>query len=837
MRPFLERQPLLTVALHDLRSSYSRFVFVIASMALGIAALVGVRGSAESVRRQFLQDTRSLLAADIVVQSAVYPTAEQQSAVAKMNGISSTIVAETMTMASGAPGTRPLIVNVTVVDPVKYPFYGQVVLHPQEPLNRALDANSVAAAQTLLARMNAHVGDSIQIAGQNFRVAAVLVSQPDRLFNDNPMALPVLMSKTGFARTGLMETGRRLSTRFLFKVQSPADLDGMRTALIKLFPGTQITDFQHGKPELSEAVDRSTAGLSMICLFALVLACAGLAMTMRSHLRERLDAIATMRSMGATFGQILGIYLVQILLLAVAGSVAGILFGFGLEVVLLHFARNFFSGTIAPAWTWQTAVEALTTGVLSTLLLTFPVLLDVRKIKPLMILRRDYEPEPGQWWRIAFFSAPIVLGLGLLAMWLSNSRQIAEYFLAGLIAAVVALGVAALLMLRAARRLARATNGVSFLANYAIKSLSRPGNQTIAVLVAMGIGTGFTLGVFLIQRTILQELSERVPETIPNLILAGVTRYELPDLVRTLEQRPELSEPPEFIPMAQARLTEVNGKPVEDLFSSRRERHMMQPRPAAGVDTPPSGAMITQGKWWNSHATDAVAVRDDIAQRLHLAPGTQLVFQLGAKSLPVHVAAIYKWQERSLASSFDFILPLRTLTDVPVLYLGGVRLKPDTDASVQEVIYSKFPTVTIFSLSDILAAFAAITNEMTLIVKSLAAFVIAAGLGVLAASVAGDRMERSREVVFLKSIGATRRQIVAMSSLEFLALGTLAGTIGATFATVFAVLLAHRLFQLTLHAHWGLVVAAVGLTATLAVAVGWLASYRVLRLRPNEALR
>ena len=842
MRPFLEQRPLLSVALRDLQSSYGRFAFVIASMALGIAALVGVRGSAESVRRQFLQDTRALLAADVVVQSPTYPNEEQRAAVAQLSSgrVTSTLVTETLAMASSEGGGRPQMADVTAVDPSQYPFYGHVVLRPQEPLPQLLDRNSIAVSQMLLTRLNARIGDTVRIAGQEFHVAAILVSQPDRLFNDNPVSLPVLMSSDAFARTGLIDNGGRLSTRYLFKVARGMSVDALRNNLARLFPGSQITDFHHGKPELSEAIDRATSGLSMICLFALVLACAGVAMTMRSHIRERLDAIATMKSLGATFGQVLGIYLLQILLLAVAGSLAGIALGFGLELLLLHFAQSFFSGPVAPSWTWQTFLEALTTGVLSTLLLTLPVLLDLRTIKPLLILRRDFEPDRGRrGLRTALFSAPIVLGLGLLALWLSNSRMIAEYFLVGLGAAILAFGLVAQLVLWAARSTSGTTGKVSFLSNYAIKSLFRPGNQTIAVLVALGISTGFTLGVFLIQRTILQELSERVPETLPSIILAGVTRYETPGLSELLQRRPEVIAPPEFIPMAQVRLIEVDGKPADQLFTVRSERRFLQPRPAAGVDAPPSGAIITQGSWWDtqSPAATTVAIREDVAQHLHLSPGSRVTFQLGTKLLPVTVAAVYRWQQRSLASSFDFILPLQSLADVPVLYVGGIHLRPGTADSIQSLVYQKFPSVTIFNLSDILGAFETITNEMTLIVKSLAAFVIAAGIGVLAASVAGDRMERFREVVFLKSIGATRRQIAIMSSIEFLLLGLFAGTIGAVFASSFAALLARRLFHFTLHTEWLLIVTALLATALLAITVGWLASYRVLRLRPNEALR
>jgi putative ABC transport system permease protein len=126
--------------------------------------------------------------------------------------------------------------------------------------------------------------------------------------------------------------------------------------------------------------------------------------------------------------------------------------------------------------------------------------------------------------------------------------------------------------------------------------------------------------------------------------------------------------------------------------------------------------------------------------------------------------------------------------------------------------------------------------QITYVIQFLAAFSIFAGVIILASSIAGTRYRRIREVVVLKTLGATRRRIATVFSIEFAVLGLVAGVVGISFANVIARVLLTKL-TVAYHFQWVWTVAALLGTAALTVATGWLASHRILGRKPLEVLR
>ena len=162
----------------DLKSAPGKFGFVVLSVAVGVAALVGVRGLSDSFRQTLNTEARSLLAGDLSARMFRSPTPEESSKIAAIaepnSGIRSTWVTETISMASVPPDPVPILVSLKAVDPAEYPFYGTADLEPSMPLAQALQGDSAVVADEFLIRLNAHVGDTLRLGGRNFRITAVL---------------------------------------------------------------------------------------------------------------------------------------------------------------------------------------------------------------------------------------------------------------------------------------------------------------------------------------------------------------------------------------------------------------------------------------------------------------------------------------------------------------------------------------------------------------------------------------------------------------------------------------------------------------------------------------
>jgi len=278
----------------DLKSAPGKFGFVVLSVAVGVAALVGVRGLSNSYKQTLSTEARSLLAGDLSARMFRAPTGDETAKIAAIagpssGGIRTTWVAETISMTSVPSNPTPILVSLKAVDPAEYPFYGAVDLDPQMPLQQALQGDSAVVADEFLIRLNAHVGDTLRLGKKTFTITAALKQEPDRINAGGAMGPRVMISNAAMASTGLLAFGSRAPRRLLLKlpakppsgITADAEAAAVRKQLEAALPDAQVIDFREGNPALSRGLDNATSILSLICLVAMVLGAIGVAMAIR----------------------------------------------------------------------------------------------------------------------------------------------------------------------------------------------------------------------------------------------------------------------------------------------------------------------------------------------------------------------------------------------------------------------------------------------------------------------------------------------------------------------------------------------------------------------------
>ncbi|MGB6611932.1 MAG: ABC transporter permease, partial [Acidobacteriaceae bacterium] len=309
------------IAWRELRAGKAKFFFVLLSVAIGVAALTGVRGFSTSFARTLLEQARSIMAGDLsarMFRQATAAESQQLDALASEKsglGVRRTVVTETVSMAMVQGDPVPLLVTLKAVDPAEYPFYGAVVLSTGQDLRTALTDDTVVVDDNLLVRLRAKVGDPLKIGGRWFRIAAVIEKEPDRMTAGVGLGPRVMMTRRAMDETGLLQPGSRATERYLFALGDKLKVADVRAQIEKILPDAQVTDFRETSPTLTQGVDRATGLLSLICLVAMVLGAIGVAMAMRAHLQQRIEILAIMKSIGARSADILRIYLLQTLLL------------------------------------------------------------------------------------------------------------------------------------------------------------------------------------------------------------------------------------------------------------------------------------------------------------------------------------------------------------------------------------------------------------------------------------------------------------------------------------------------------------------------------------------
>lgn len=846
----------LRIAWRELRASRAKFFFVVLAVAMGAGSLTGVRGFSRSFSRMLLSEARTLMAGDLTVRVFAMPDAEQQQALDRLQaeGVRRTWITETVTMAASTASPNPLLVSVKAVDPSAYPFYGEVKLQPASSLSAALAPDSVAVSDDVLLRLGVKVGEKVRIGGQDFRIAGIVTAEPDRMTGSLNVGPRVMMSRAALDRTGLISVGSRAAQRYLFKLPASGqpDVAQVRRVLKRRFPEGTIADFRETHPIITRGLNRATTFLSLIGLIALVIGSMGVGSAMHGHLQQKLDSIAMMKCIGARSSQIIRIYLVETLLLGLGGGLAGVAVGSAVAAAFPSLIARYFPVSAPLGWDPVPAVQGLVVAVLITLLFTLPQLAGIRRIRPAQIFRRNM--EGGEWqsrwrrWRDvrASLGAALLILLGTAGVAASvaegtwrDAARTGTIFALGLAVGLGLLSLAAWLLLRGVRTfLCGGTRLLPPTLRHGMANLYRPGSQAQAAVVALGVGVMFTLAVYLVQSALVGQIRNSAPRGMANVFLLDIPGAEKQQVLDAIRSRQGLESPPEVMAAVAARISAVNGTPVMQLPLNDFGRRFQRTRAVTWVAQRPPETDLVAGEWWSPQDTaPQVCINEEAARILNVQVGGTLDWEIWKTAIRTRVACIQRTESIRMAARFEFIFNPGQLERFPAIYYGSVRMKPALVPELQRDLYQQFPTVTVVNVADVMQIVEEVVERINLVIRFISAFTILAGAILVASSVAGTRFRRMREVVILKTIGATRSRIAQIFSVEFLMLGAVAGIMGSLLASGFAALVLRQLLDVPYRFDAPAALVTVVATALVAAGAGWAASARILSQKPLEVLR
>jgi len=834
----------LRMAFLDARASRGRFLFVIFAVAAGVAALTGVKGFSESVRYTLHKEAKTLMGADMMLRMFDAPNERERQFLDSLRekGFDFTRVTETVSMVSTGPQTTPVLSSIKAADLQKYPFYGVMEFDPPKP---SVSQDTVVVSDDLLLRLNVRVGDRIKVGAHEFTISGVSKKEPDRMTTGFTLGPRILMTREGYRSTGLDVFGSRATQRVLLKFPPSADLDEVREDVQRTFGRrARVIDYTEANPTLSRNMDRASSFLAMVSLVALIVGGVGVATSIESHIQQRMDHIAIMKCLGGRSNRVTQVYAVQSVMLGLLGSAFGVVIGFIAQAVFPQFLSGYFDVAIQLVLTWKPIVQGLLIGLSTTLLFTVPPLLSISQIRPSLIFRRNMEERETHRSRNngARFVSIVVIATGVwfIAIWMSGSVRIGTYFAGGLIVSMSVLaGIAKCVLLALERSTLALSARVPPAIRQGIANLYRPGAHVMAILVALGVGVMFTVTVQLLQDSLLEQLRLSAPPDSPNVFLINVTGDSKDDLWRFLRIQPGILDVPDASPAVAGQLSHINGTPVEEIQLSRDEQRYFRTQFAlTWSENIPKATEILSGSWWHKDTKESlVSVEESAADALKLNVGDTLAWSIQGRELLARIASVRRTDAARLGANNQFILSPDALRGFPVIYYGAIRVQPALVSDLQRNVFDKFPTVTVVNAADVLEIIQSVVDRISSTVRFLAGFAIAGGMIILASAVAGTRYRRMREVAILKTIGATRARIIRIFSFEFLIIGVIAGLIGAALATAFSLLIVHRLFHAVYFIQVWPVVASAALTALIAIASGWAASFRILKEKPLEVLR
>jgi putative ABC transport system permease protein len=837
----------LRFAFRELRGGLRGFYVLIFCIALGVMAIAGVGSLSESLSDGLAREGRAILGGDAAFSLIHREATDKERGYLENRGQIS-VVATMRAMARA--GENSALVEMKAVD-ARYPLIGEAKLDPDMPMTQTLAERDgvfgAASEAALLARLDLKIGSHISVGNARIEIRAVIRNEPDRLAGGIGFGPRLLVSEAALRATDLLQPGSLV--RWHYRVTLPVNdtsgkaADALVADVTKALPdaGWEIRTRNNASPTLERNVERFTQYLTLVGLTALLVGGVGVANAVNSHLGRKRNAIAAMKALGATGGRIFAMYLTQVMLLAAIGAGIGLALGAGLPFAISAMFGKVLPLPVEPALQPTELALALLYGLMTALVFAIWPLGRAHDI-PVLALFRDHVDSARRMPRRRYIAATVGAGVTLaaLAVLLAYDRRIAAIFVASAAGIFVALRLIASLIMTIARRLphVRAT-----IARLAIANIHRPGALTPTIVMSLGLGLALLVTVIEIDGNLRRQFQAALPDKAPAFYFIDIPSADAQRFNAFVQQRAPQGRL-EQVPMLRGRIVSANGIRAEDLTPPPNAAWVLQSdRGITYTATVPDGSRLSQGEWWgeNYQGPPLISFEQKIAEGLGLKIGDPVVVNVLGRNITATIANLRVVDWQNLGINFVLVYSPNTFRGAPHMFIATLAY-PGGSTVEQEMallkdIAAAFPSVTTVRVKDALDAVGGIVGNLVLAIRGASLVTLLAAVLVLAGALAASHHHRVYDAVILKTLGATRVQLLAAYTLEYCLLGIATALFGVAAGSAAAWMVSVRVMEIGFV--WQPLPALLAAIAALAITVlfGLAGTFSALSQKPAPVLR
>jgi len=837
----------LRYALRELRGGLQGFYVFIACIALGVMAIAGVGSVAASLGEGLAREGRTLLGGDVAFSLIQREAKPDEVAFLRSRGEVS--VAATLRGMVRTGDGRLALVELKAVDGA-YPMLGEMTLDPRMPVADLLaerdGAFGAAADSTLLARLDLKIGDRVSIGSATFQIRSVVGAEPDKLAGGVGFGPRFLVSEAGLRATELLQPGSLV--RWIYRVKLPdnaaddravtALANDARSALPEA--GWEIRSRGNASPQLERTISRFTQFLTLVGLAALLVGGVGVANAVKSHIDRRRDVIAAFKALGATGRDVFTIYLTQVVVLAVIGSVIGLAAGAALPFIIVGVFGKLLPLPVVPALHPDELLLSFVYGLLTALAFGLWPLGRVHDVPVAALFR---EAVSSEWhrprWRYLALMAVVIVLLITVVIGLAYDKRVAAVFVASSIVVFALLrGIAAALM-ALARRLPRTR--ITML-RLAIANIYRPGALTPSVVMSLGLGLAVLVTITQIDGNLRRQFLAALPDRAPSFYFIDIPTTEADRFGAFLKQTAPQSTV-EDVPMLRGRIVAARGVKAEELKASTDAEWVLQSdRGLTYTGEIPKGSKVVEGKWWgtNYDGPPLVSMEKKIADGLKLKIGDEIVVNVLGRDIPATISNLRTVDWQSLGINFVLVFSPNAFKGAPHTHIATLtETHPDSagDARIIKSVADAFPMVTSVRVREALETIGTVVTNLVLAIRGASAVTLISAILVLGGALAAGHRHRVYDAVILKTLGATRARLLGAYALEYLLIGFATAVFGVIAGSIAAWLIVTRLMTLSFIWQAGSAAGVVAAALTVTVGLGLAGTLLALNQKPATVLR
>ncbi len=786
------------MAWRDAKASKVRLLLFMASIILGIAAVVSIQLFSTNLKDNIQRQSKTLMGADFIINSKQAPTERAQVIIDSLSPNASEVNFVSMIAFPKNGGTKLVQVRGLEGD---FPFYGKMDTDPSAVAKTYQASGGALVDATLMLQFDIKPGDSIKIGELMLPIAGALKSIPGSSAISSSVAPPVIIPNRLIEATQLLKFGSRKEYQYFYKVADTLNLKRLENKLQPLLDveNANLNTHISATKNLGKRYENVGKFLNLAAFIALLLGCIGIASSVHIYIKEKLKAIAVLKCIGASRLQSFLIFLIQIAGIGIVGGLIGSLIGVGVQELFPYLLKDFLPFTLQITITPQPIFIGVFLGLFMSVLFALLPLLRTWYVSPLDVLRVDENAaqEPRAV-RVVVFAAILVF-LFLFAFWLIGNALYSLFFVVATALTFAILAVVALGFIKTIKTFF--PKHWSFTARQSLLNLFRPNNQTVVLIVAIGLGTFLISTLYftkdmLLTKTELSESSENA-----NIIVLDVQPQQTDAVSKSIADNnlPILNN----IPMVTMRMQNINGKSVNELRqdSTRQVRSWILNHEFRTTyrDALTDSEELTEGKWvprLNSGDPVIISISDNLAADAKLEVGDPVVFNIQGVLMETTVGSIRKVDWAQMQINFTIVFPKGVLEQAPQFNVFTTSVPDEaSSATLQRDLVSKFPNVTIIDLRQVFTLVEEILDQVSWVINFMAFFSILTGIIVLIGSVRTSKYQRIKESVLLRTLGAKNKQILQISAFEYVFLGLIGSVLGIILALLSSLTLALFIFK------------------------------------------
>lgn len=841
---------LMSLMLAESRGAWKRMFFFILCIAVGVGAVMTVKSFSNLVRETIQGQAKGLLAADIGIKGS-WEQSQEDIAYQKEilpPGTEFLFLKELHGMAQfDSQGKHRSLITELKSIPIagpRYPFYGEFKSAPDRPLQELVSGNGAVVESSFLIKTGLLPGDEFSLGKTRLKITGVVLSEPDRISRAFSIGPRLFISRTSLDQADLIHPGSRVKHRTLIKLPGTIELEKALALLERGLPDKSISirTYKDMQSSLSSSIERMGQYLGALGVIALLMGGIGVAMIVRTFMAQKLDTLAIMSCLGASSRTLLKVYLLQSMLMGLAGSLLGVTLGFFLTYLLPPKVEGLINFKLEPVFYWIPALQSLLLGVATTLLFCMWPLLRAVRTRPLRLFRRNFEEEElTSGTRKDRWLAGLTLGLGLAAMicWQAESLKRGLVFLSALGISIAVFALASVLLLKLLKAFPQSG---SVARRYGMSNLKRPNNQAVSIITCLGMGIMLILTVRLVQVDMLAMLNKNTELKPPNYFFIDIQKDQKETFIRVLDRIAPAAER-SVTPLVRSRLHSIDDKLIANwkYKDQQREEWFIKREFVLTYmkGPPPKDNEVIEGEWWDETRSKnaEVSLEQDAAKRLGAKIGSQMTIDIQGIPVSAKVTSIRTVNWRNMRTNFYMIFSPGALEGAPITYVATVHVPDEKELELQHAVVEALPNITALSTRDIVNTIESTVAKLTTLVDFMSGFAIAAGLFILSGSIASTKFRRLRESAVLKILGARRKVVASILGVEYLTLGIIAAGVGILLAQGLSWAVMKYMVKADWHLQPAVLIWAFCFGVLLTVITGILSSLDVINNKPLQTIR